>query len=111
MLPVETVHEEAPTFIATPVLTFLARFLPDRTTLSLDAWHVDGTAAQITLHIDSIPICVTCPLCHVRTSRVHSRYTRTVADLPWDFLPFVNPNLSNFYPSCTTGSRCIRLTS
>ena len=30
---------------------------------------------------------------------------------PWDFLPFVNPNLSNFYPSCTTGSRCIRLAS
>jgi len=24
---------------------------------------------------------------------------------PWDFLPFVNPNLSNFYPLCTTGSR------
>jgi hypothetical protein len=24
---------------------------------------------------------------------------------PWDFLPFVNPNLANFYPSCTTGSR------
>ena len=24
---------------------------------------------------------------------------------PWDFLPFVNPSLSNFYPSCTTGSR------
>ena len=83
MLPVETVHEEAPTFIATPVLAFLARFLPDRTTLSLDAWHVDDTAAQITLHITSIPICVPCPLCHVRTSRVHSRYTRTMADLPW----------------------------
>ena len=30
---------------------------------------------------------------------------------PWDFLPFVNPNLSNFYPICPTGSRCIRLAS
>jgi len=30
---------------------------------------------------------------------------------PWDFLPFVNPHLSNFYPLCTTGSRCIRLAS
>ena len=30
---------------------------------------------------------------------------------PWDFLLFVNPNLSNFYPLCTTGSRCIRLAS
>src|SRR5262245_43445064 len=37
----------------------------------------------ITLHVISTPRCVPCPLCHVRTSRVHSRYTRTVADLPW----------------------------
>ncbi len=28
-----------------------------------------------------------------------------------DFLPFVNPNLSFFYPICTTGSRRIRLVS
>ena len=28
-----------------------------------------------------------------------------------DFLPFVNPNLSFFYPICTTGSRRIRLAS
>jgi transposase len=26
---------------------------------------------------------VPCPRCHVRTARVHSRYTRTLADLPW----------------------------
>ena len=26
---------------------------------------------------------VPCPLCHVQTARVHSRYTRTLADLPW----------------------------
>src|SRR5262245_60188677 len=28
-----------------------------------------------------------------------------------DFLPFVNPNLSSFYPICTPGSRRIRLAS
>lgn len=27
--------------------------------------------------------CVPCPLCDVQTTRVHSRYTRTVADVPW----------------------------
>ena len=32
-------------------------------------------------------------------------------DLAKDFLPFVNPNLSIFYPICTTGSRRIRLAS
>ena len=75
--------EEDFVFVPTPVLAFLARFLPDRATLSLDAWQVDDTAAQITLHVISTPSGVPCPLCHVRTSRVHSRYTRTVADLPW----------------------------
>src|SRR5438132_8730696 len=36
---------------------------------------------------------------------------RVVACLAEDFLPFVNPNLSNFYPICTTGSRRLRVAS
>jgi hypothetical protein len=34
-----------------------------------------------------------------------------IAALAEDFLPFVNLNLSNFYPICTTGSWRHRLTS
>ncbi|OLE16408.1 MAG: hypothetical protein AUI36_37375 [Cyanobacteria bacterium 13_1_40CM_2_61_4] len=83
VLPVDTFYEEAPACVATPILALLARFLPDRTILSLEAWHVDEAAAAITLHGTSTQACVPCPLCHVRTSRVHSRYTRTLADLPW----------------------------
>jgi len=83
VLPVDTVHEEEPAFVSTPVLALLARFLPDRTTLAMEAWHVDEAAAVITLHVTSTQACVPCPLCHVRTARVHSRYTRTLADLPW----------------------------
>src|SRR5207247_320313 len=45
--------QEDSAFTSTPVLAFLARFLPDRTTLSLEAWHVDDAAAQITLHVTS----------------------------------------------------------
>jgi transposase len=37
----------------------------------------------ITLQVTSTPPHVLCPLCHVQTSRVHSQYTRTLADLPW----------------------------
>jgi len=37
----------------------------------------------ITLHVTSTHPRVLCPLCHVQTSRVHSQYTRTLADLPW----------------------------
>ena len=83
VLPVDTIQEEELAFISTPVLALLARFLPERTALSLEAWHVDEAAAAITLHVTSTQASVPCPLCHVQTPRVHSRYTRTLADLPW----------------------------
>jgi transposase len=51
--------------------------------LSLETWHVDDIVHQITLHVTSTHARVPCPLCHVPTARVHSRYARTVADLPW----------------------------
>ena len=83
MLSVDTLHEEELAFVSNPVLALLARFLPDKTTLALEAWHVDDAAAEITLDVTSTQACVPCPLCHVQTTRVHSRYTRTVADVPW----------------------------
>ena len=52
-------------------------------TLSLQAWHVNDATAEIMLHVTSTQACVLCPLCHVQTPRVHSRYARTLADLPW----------------------------
>jgi hypothetical protein len=39
------------------------------------------------------------------------RIVRVLACLAEDFLPFVNPNLSNFHPICTTGSRRLRVAS
>ena len=36
---------------------------------------------------------------------------RVLACVAEDFLPFVNPNLLNFYPICTTGSRRLRVAS
>jgi hypothetical protein len=36
---------------------------------------------------------------------------RVIACLAEDFLPFVNPALSNFHPICTTGSRRLRVAS
>jgi len=66
-------HTEDPAFVTTPVRAFLARFLPDKTTLSLEAWHIDAAAAQITLDVTSTHAGVPCPLCHVQTARVHSR--------------------------------------
>ena len=51
--------------------------------LRLDACHVNPTAAQIILRVRSTPARVSCPLCDTPTRRIHSRYTRTLADLPW----------------------------
>jgi len=75
--------EEETTFISTPATTILARLLPDATTLRLDACHVDTTAAQIILRVRSTQASVSCPLCDTPARRIHSRYTRTLADLPW----------------------------
>jgi len=44
---------------------------------------VDDAAAQIMLDVTATPARVPCPLCDVQTTRVHSRYTRTIADVPW----------------------------
>jgi transposase len=39
--------------------------------------------AQITLLVRSIQTRVSCPLCNTPARRLHSRYKRTLADLPW----------------------------
>jgi transposase len=57
--------------------------LPETPTLSLTACHVDTTAAQITLRVCSTQVSVPCPLCAMPAQRIHSRYTRTLADLSW----------------------------
>jgi transposase len=44
---------------------------------------VDEAAEQITLLVCSTQALVSCPLCTRPTPHIHSRYTRTLADLPW----------------------------
>jgi len=75
--------QEETAFVLPPILAFLAHFVPDRMTLSLQGWHLDETAAQLTLQVTATRARVRCPLCHALTPRVHSRYSRTLADLPW----------------------------
>ena len=61
----------------------LAHLLPDTTSLGLAACHVDTAAAQITLAVRSAQTSVPWPLCTTPARRIHSRYERTLADLPW----------------------------
>jgi transposase len=60
---------DAPTLLADPVALRLEKIVPDKSSLTL---VVRATRRQ-----------VECPRCHCLSSRVHSYYTRTVADLPW----------------------------
>jgi hypothetical protein len=55
--------------------------LPDPSRLRLDLLRVDASA--ITVLMATTPTSSACPLCGIASSRVHSRYVRTLADLPW----------------------------
>ena len=61
----------------------LAYLLPKTIPLRLDTWHINDAHAQITLLIASTQAAPRCSGCDVPARRVHSHYTRTLADLPW----------------------------
>jgi transposase len=60
----------------------LASFLlPDVPSLRLDAILTDDQTIHLTM--TSTQSTAACPLCAVASGRIHSRYQRTVRDLPW----------------------------
>jgi transposase len=60
-----------------------SRLLPVPIGVRLEAWDVDQARAEIALTLTSRQGASRCPLCAVPARRVHSRYRRTLADLPW----------------------------
>lgn len=58
--------------------------IPKLTGLKLERVMIDGIDAQhITLTLRMTTSTSTCPDCNKPASRIHSHYTRTLADLPW----------------------------
>lgn len=55
--------------------------LPRVPGLKLEDAAIDADTVSLTLASTSVP--VACPVCGENTSRLHSHYGRTVADLPW----------------------------
>jgi transposase len=53
----------------------------------LNLTGVRVTESAITLVAETSSRVALCPVCGKRSSRVHSRYTRTLADLPWQGIP------------------------
>jgi transposase len=62
----------------------LSCLLPDATHVRLETWSLEPASATITLTLSAPRATARCPLCGRRSKRVHSRYERTLADLPWD---------------------------
>lgn len=56
--------------------------LADPATLKLE--KIVLRPGVITVHVRTSPPATACPSCHKVAARVHSRYTRQVADLPWE---------------------------
>ena len=60
-----------------------SRLLPDPTSVRLETWSFEPAPPTITLILNSRSRLTSCPLWGPRAKRTHSRYERTLADLPW----------------------------
>ena len=64
-------------------MNLLSRLLPDPASVRLETWSLEPAPALITVTLRSRLRRTQCPLCGGRSRRTHSRYERTLADLPW----------------------------
>jgi transposase len=68
-------------------MNLLSHLLPDRTHVRLATWNLDPVHSAITVTLQARRTTARCPLCGGRSKRIHSRYERTLADLPWGMTP------------------------
>lgn len=77
--------------------------LPDPTPLHLIT--LTATDHEITAIVETTAAAVPCPICGHPATRRHSRYTRSVADVPWHAVPFrLNLPVRRFFcdqPACS----------
>jgi transposase len=76
--------------------------------------HVED-GPSILLFMEALPTAVQCPKCLQLSSRIHSRYRRKLADLPWANIPVrIEICVRRFFcdnPACTRGIFSERLTT
>ena len=63
-------------------MQLLQSLLPNVNLLRLDSHTVETDELSLILHLSSTQTRVKCPVCGGLTARIHSRYERTLADLP-----------------------------
>ena len=64
-------------------MNLLSCLLPDTTQVRLETWAFEPAQSAITINLRARQTAARCPLCNRGSKRVHSRYGRTLADLPW----------------------------
>ncbi|MEI2578001.1 transposase family protein [Scytonema sp. PRP1] len=64
-------------------MSVLTHLLPDSTNLKLENCQLDEIKTKIWLIVCAISRVVNCPVCNQPTHKIHSRYERFLADLPW----------------------------
>ena len=57
--------------------------LPSPHDLHLETLSMDPHCKRLTLEVTTRQATPVCPRCHTPSNRIHSRYMRTLADLPW----------------------------
>jgi transposase len=57
--------------------------LPSQADLHLNRVIADDLTQTLFVEVTSTQVAPACPRCSTTASRVHSHYTRTLADLPW----------------------------
>jgi len=60
----------------------LQHLLPSQSQLRLEKWSLDTPRKRLCLEITSVQTDASCPLCQKVSRRIHSRYQRTLQDLP-----------------------------
>jgi transposase len=60
---------------------------PELVPKGLKLEHLVANRHQVSIYLSSTALCASCPVCSRHSGRVHSRYERTVADLPWHGVP------------------------
>lgn len=80
--------------------------LPDPDRLHLI--YLTATETAITAVVETVSTSAACPVCGGASSRVHSRYVRSVADMPWHETPFrLRLQVRRFFCDTSTCARVI----
>ena len=89
--------------------------VPDSDRMNVVSVAVVGKNERIVVELEANASDSVCPLCHQKTTRVHSWYRRALADLPWADIPVtISLKVRRFFCSnvdCTRMIFCERLPS